>query len=131
MRRKRSVCAGDAAAREAMRAVFAPHNIDAVIYLRDVTAGGESVLKPVKYYRNNLDTTLTLLEVMAEFGCRRLVFSSSATVYGGESPSPLTEGMPVGGGTHPHGRAKDFFLEIPRGAAAAETGPSGGALRDI
>ena len=75
-------------------------------------AVGESVRKPVKYYRNNLDTTLTLLEVMAEFGCRRLVFSSSATVYGGENPSPLTEDMPVGQCTNPYGRTKYFIEEI-------------------
>ena len=101
--RKMEVCRVDAADREA-----------------GFKAVGESVRKPVKYYRNNLDTTLTLLEVMAEFGCRRLVFSSSATVYGGESPSPLTEDMPVGQCTNPYGRTKYFIEEILRDAAAAE-----------
>ena len=118
--RKMAVCRVDAADREAMRAVFAAHSIDAVIHFAGFKAVGESVRKPVKYYRNNLDTTLTLLEVMAEFGCRRLVFSSSATVYGGESPSPLTEDMPVGQCTNPYGRTKYFIEEILRDAAAAE-----------
>ena len=119
--RKMAVCRVDAADREAMRAVFAAHSIDAVIHFAGFKAGGESVRKPVKYYRNNLDTTLTLLEVMAEFGCRRLVFSSSATVYGGESPSPLTEDMPVGQCTNPYGRTKYFIEELLRDAAAAES----------
>ena len=118
--RKMAVCRVDAADREAMRAVFADHSIDAVIHFAGFKAVGEAVRKPVKYYRNNLDTTLTLLEVMAEFGCRRLVFSSSATVYGGESPSPLTEDMPVGQCTNPYGRTKYFIEEILRDAAAAE-----------
>ena len=118
--RKMAVCRVDAADREAMRAVFAAHSIDAVIHFAGFKAVGESVRKPVKYYRNNLDTTLTLLEVMAEFGCRRLVFSSSATVYGGKSPSPLTEDMPVGQCTNPYGRTKYFIEEILRDAAAAE-----------
>ncbi len=118
--RKMAVCRVDAADREAMRAVFAAHSIDAVIHFAGFKAVGESVRKPVKYYRNNLDTTLTLLEVMAEFGCRRLVFSSSATVYGGESPSPLTEDMPVGQCTNPYGRTKYFIEELLRDAAAAE-----------
>ena len=119
--RKMAVCRVDAADREAMRAVFAAHSIDAVIHFAGFKAVGESVRKPVKYYRNNLDTTLTLLEVMAEFGCRRLVFSSSATVYGGESPSPLTEDMPVGQCTNPYGRTKYFIEELLRDAAAAES----------
>ena len=119
--RKMAVCRVDAADREAMRAVFADHSIDAVIHFAGFKAVGEAVRKPVKYYRNNLDTTLTLLEVMAEFGCRRLVFSSSATVYGGESPSPLTEDMPVGQCTNPYGRTKYFIEELLRDAAAAES----------
>ena len=110
----------DAADGAALAKVFDEQPIDAAVHLAGFKAVGESVRKPVKYYRNNLDTTLTLLEVMAEFGCRRLVFSSSATVYGGESPSPLTEDMPVGQCTNPYGRTKYFIEEILRDAAAAE-----------
>ena len=94
--------------------------IDAVIHFAGYKAVGESVAKPVMYYRNNLDTTLTLLEVMAEHGCRRIVFSSSATVYGGNNPVPLTEDMPVGGCTNPYGWTKYFIEEILRSAAAAD-----------
>ena len=110
----------DAKDRAVLHEIFTAHRIDAVVHFAGFKAVGESVRKPVKYYRNNLDTTLTLLEVMAEFGCRRLVFSSSATVYGGESPSPLTEDMPVGQCTNPYGRTKYFIEEILRDAAAAE-----------
>lgn len=110
----------DVADRAALEEVFEQYDFDAVIHFAGFKAVGESVKQPLKYYRNNLDTTLTLLEVMAEFGCRRLVFSSSATVYGGESPSPLTEDMPVGQCTNPYGRTKYFIEEILRDAAAAE-----------
>ena len=111
---------GDVCDRAAMDKIFSENRFDAVIHFAGLKAVGESVHKPLEYYRNNLDTTLTLLEVMAEFGCRRLVFSSSATVYGGESPSPLTEDMPVGQCTNPYGRTKYFIEELLRDAAAAE-----------
>ena len=110
----------DCCDKAAMDKVFSDYDITGVIHFAGLKAVGESVQKPLLYYRNNLDTTLTLLEVMAEFGCRRLVFSSSATVYGGESPSPLTEDMPVGQCTNPYGRTKYFIEEILRDAAAAE-----------
>ena len=118
-KRVKFYCA-DACDHDAMDRIFSENKVDAVIHFAAYKAVGESVAKPLEYYRNNLDTTLTLLEVMAEFGCRRLVFSSSATVYGGESPSPLTEDMPVGQCTNPYGRTKYFIEEILRDAAAAE-----------
>ena len=111
---------GDVRDEALLEKIFAEHEISCAIHFAGLKAVGESVAKPLEYYRNNLDTTLTLLEVMAEFGCRRLVFSSSATVYGGESPSPLTEDMPVGQCTNPYGRTKYFIEEILRDAAAAE-----------
>lgn len=115
-----TVCDVDAADRNAMRRVFADHSIEAVIHFAGYKAVGESVRQPVRYYRNNLDTTLTLLEVMAEFGCRRLVFSSSATVYGGDGPMPLTEESPVGRCTNPYGWTKYFIEQILRDTAAAD-----------
>ena len=115
-----TVCDVDAADGKAMRRVFADHGIEAVIHFAGYKAVGESVRRPVRYYRNNLDTTLTLLEVMAEFGCRRLVFSSSATVYGGDGPMPLTEDSPVGRCTNPYGWTKFFIEQILRDAAAAD-----------
>ena len=81
--------------REGTEKIFRENKIDAVIHFAGFKAVGESVRKPVKYYRNNLDTTLTLLEVMAEFGCRRLVFSSSATVYGDPASVPIREDFPL------------------------------------
>ena len=115
-----TVCEADIADKAALRRVFDAQPIDAVIHFAGYKAVGESVAKPVMYYRNNLDTTLTLLEVMAEHGCRRIVFSSSATVYGGNNPVPLTEDMPVGGCTNPYGWTKYFIEEILRSAAAAD-----------
>ena len=79
----------------ALQAVFAAHKIDAVIHFAAFKAVGESVKKPLQYYRNNLDSTLSLLEVMEEFGCRKFIFSSSATVYGPNNPHPYKEEMPA------------------------------------
>lgn len=103
-----------------MREVFSKESIDAVIHFAGLKAVGESVAIPLRYYDNNLTSTLVLLKVMKEFGVGNFVFSSSATVYGGESPSPLTEDMPVGQCTNPYGRTKYFIEEILRDAAAAE-----------
>ena len=111
---------GDVRDEALLRRIFGENEISAVIHFAGYKAVGESVAKPVMYYRNNLDTTLTLLEVMAERGCRRIVFSSSATVYGGNNPVPLTEDMPVGGCTNPYGWTKYFIEEILRSAAAAD-----------
>ena len=100
----------DVADREAMRKLFSENRVDAVIHLAGLKAVGESVGQPLRYYRNNLDASLTLMEVMKEFGCRRLVFSSSATVYGTENPIPYREDMPAGGCTSPYGWTK-FMIE--------------------
>ena len=70
----------DCADGAALRSVFASCKIDAVIHFAGYKAVGESVKKPLLYYRNNLDSTMTLLEVMEEFGCKKFIFSSSATV---------------------------------------------------
>lgn len=89
----------------ALRRVFSTHRIDAVIHLAASKAVGESVKKPLQYYRNNLDGTMTLLEVMGEFGCKKLVFSS-ATVYGSLNPYPYTEEMPALQSSSPYGWTK-------------------------
>lgn len=81
--------------REGLRRLFSGQRIDAVIHFAGFKAVGESVKKPLKYYRNNLDTTMTLLETMEEFDCKKFVFSSSATVYGPENPYPYVETMPA------------------------------------
>ena len=83
----------DVADGEALEQVFAENQIDAVIHFAGLKAVGESVRIPLRYYRNNLDTTLTLLETMERHGCKKIVFSSSATVYGPKNKCPYTEDM--------------------------------------
>lgn len=86
--------------------IFAEHQIDAVIHFAGYKAVGESVKEPLQYYRNNIDSTLSLLEVMEEFGCKKFVFSSSATVYGPENPYPYKEEMPAIQSSSPYGWSK-------------------------
>ena len=111
----------DVADKAALRRVFAEQDISAVIHFAGYKAVGESVQQPLRYYRNNLDTSLTLLETMAEFGCKTLIFSSSATVYGTENPVPYVETMPTGGCTNPYGWTKHMIEQILRDAAAADS----------
>ncbi len=99
--------------REAMRKIFTENKIDAVIHFAGLKAVGESVAKPIEYYDNNLISTLVLLEVMREFDCKKIVFSSSATVYGVAKEMPLTEDMPLGA-INPYGRTKYFIEEMLR-----------------
>ncbi len=99
--------------REAMRKIFTENTIEAVIHFAGLKAVGESVRKPLEYYDNNLISTLVLLEVMREFGCKKIVFSSSATVYGTAKEMPLTEDMPLGA-INPYGRTKYFIEEMLR-----------------
>lgn len=99
--------------REAMRKIFTENNIEAVIHFAGLKAVGESVAKPIEYYDNNLISTLVLLEAMREFGCKKIVFSSSATVYGVAKEMPLIEGMPLGA-INPYGRTKYFIEEMLR-----------------
>ncbi|MBQ6890050.1 MAG: UDP-glucose 4-epimerase GalE [Oscillospiraceae bacterium] len=98
--------------KEQLRHVFSQHKIDAVIHFAAFKAVGESVKKPLEYYRNNLDSTLTLLEVMEKFGCKKLVFSSSATVYGPNNPYPYKEEMPAIQSTSPYGWTKVMIERI-------------------
>lgn len=110
----------DVADRAAMEQIFAENNIEAVIHFAGWKAVGESVQKPVGYYRNNLDTALTLLETMQAHGCKRVVFSSSATVYGENNPIPYRETMPAGGCTNPYGWTKYMIEQILTDAAHAD-----------
>ena len=110
----------DAADAKALDEVFSRENIDAVIHLAGFKAVGESVSRPLRYYRNNLDATLTLLETMKAHGCRRIIFSSSATVYGTANPVPYREEMPTGNCTNPYGWTKQMIEIILRDTAAAE-----------
>ena len=105
---------------EALRTLFSEQNIDTVVHFAGMKAVGESVAKPMMYYRNNLNTTLTLLEVMKDFDCHRFVFSSSATVYGFSNPVPLFETMPRGECTNPYGWTKWMIEQILMDACAAD-----------
>ncbi|MBC8376039.1 MAG: UDP-glucose 4-epimerase GalE [FCB group bacterium] len=96
---------------EALATPFLNHHIDAVIHFAGLKAVGESVEIPLKYYQNNLAGTLNLLEEMKANGVRRLVFSSSATVYGDPSSVPITEDFPVSA-TNPYGRSKLIIEEM-------------------
>lgn len=97
---------------DGLRRVFKENKIDAVIHFAGLKAVGESVKKPIEYYDNNVSGTVTLCQVMAEAGCKRIVFSSSATVYGMNNPSPLREEMPTGAVTNPYGRTKVIIEKI-------------------
>lgn len=88
-----------------MDKVFKENKIDAVIHFAGYKAVGESVAKPLMYYRNNIDSTLTLLEVMKENNCKKIVFSSSATVYGNPNKLPIKEDFPLST-TNPYGATK-------------------------
>ncbi len=105
---------------EGLRRVFREQKIDAVIHFAGLKAVGESVQKPLEYYENNVGGTVTLCQVMAEFGCKRMVFSSSATVYGMNNPSPLKEDMPTGAVTNPYGRTKYIIEEILRDVCVSD-----------
>jgi UDP-glucose 4-epimerase len=100
--------------------VFKENRIDAVIHFAGLKAVGESVQKPVMYYRNNIDTTLALLETMEQFGVKNIIFSSSATVYGEANPVPYFETMPRGACTNPYGWTKSMMEQIFEDAAKAD-----------
>lgn len=96
--------------KEGLDKIFKKEKIDSVIHFAGLKAVGESVHKPLEYFDNNVTGTLILLDVMRNNGCKKIVFSSSATVYGMNNVSPLTEDMEVGGVTNPYGRTK-YMIE--------------------
>jgi len=104
---------GDVRSRDDLHAVFHHHKIDAVIHFAGLKAVGESVKLPLKYYDNNVHGSTILCEVMAAHGCKSIVFSSSATVYGDPHSTPILENFPLSA-TNPYGRSKLFVEEILR-----------------
>ncbi len=96
--------------REGLDKIFKTEKIDSVIHFAGLKAVGESVQKPLEYFDNNITGTLVLLDVMRKNGCKKIVFSSSATVYGTKNISPLTEDMEIGGVKNPYGRTK-YMIE--------------------
>ena len=110
---------GNVADKSLMSRIFQENQIDAVMHFAGFKAVGESVEKPIAYYRNNIDTTLTLLETMERFGCKRFIFSSSATVYGLSEDVPFRETAPAGACTNPYGWTKYMIEQILTDTAAA------------
>lgn len=103
---------GDILDAEKLTAMFEAEKIDAVIHCAALKAVGESVRKPLEYYQNNITGTLSLLNVMQKVGVRRIVFSSSATVYGDPEIIPITEECPKGQCTNPYGWTKSMMEQI-------------------
>ncbi len=98
--------------RAALERIFTEYTFDAVIHFAGLKAVGESVEKPLEYYHNNLTGTLHLLDVMRSHGCFKIVFSSSATVYGVPASVPIREDFPTGGTTNPYGTTKLYLERI-------------------
>ncbi len=98
--------------REAMDKVFKQYKIDAVIHFAGLKAVGESCEKPLEYYENNMNATFVLLDVMRKNGCKNIIFSSSATVYGDPAQIPITEECPKGHCTNPYGQTKSMLEEV-------------------
>ncbi|MCQ2550537.1 MAG: UDP-glucose 4-epimerase GalE [Lachnospiraceae bacterium] len=98
--------------REGMDKIFTENQIDAVIHFAGLKAVGESVSKPLEYYENNMNATFVLLDVMRNHGCKNIIFSSSATVYGDPAMIPITEECPKGKCTNPYGQTKSMLEEV-------------------
>ena len=111
-----------------MKQIFAENEIDAVVHFAGLKAVGESVEKPLEYYENNLNGTFVLLAAMREAGCKRFVFSSSATVYGMHNPVPYVEDMPTSA-TNPYGYTKVMIEQILHDCCNADPEFSVVALR--
>lgn len=110
----------DVCDREALETIFQENKLDAVIHFAGLKSVGESLQMPMTYYRNNIDSTLTLLEVMKKYGCQNLIFSSSATVYGDPEKVPITEDMHVGHCSNPYGQTKYMIEQILKDVAYAD-----------
>ncbi|MES1982996.1 MAG: UDP-glucose 4-epimerase GalE [Pseudomonadota bacterium] len=109
----------DVSDRDALRNIFRNYEIHAVIHFAGLKAVGASVATPLLYYQNNVSGSITLLEVMSEFGVKRLVFSSSATVYGDPHTVPIREDFPLSA-TNPYGRSKLMIEDILRDLAKSD-----------
>jgi UDP-glucose 4-epimerase len=119
---------GDIRDKVLLRSIFYNHSIDAVMHFAGLKAVGESVDRPLMYYANNVAGSLALFEVMAEFGCKRVVFSSSATVYGDPVSVPITEDFPLNT-TNPYGASKLMVENILRDLFDSDLAWSIGILR--
>lgn len=114
---------------DAMNKIFDEDKIDAVIHFAGLKAVGESVQKPVEYYHNNITGTLMLIEAMRAHGCKKIVFSSSATVYGTDNQVPYVETMPTHTSTNPYGYTKVMIEQILKDVFVADNDWSISLLR--
>ena len=112
----------------ALEKIFEENKIDAVIHFAGLKAVGESVQKPVEYYHNNITGTLMLIKAMRKYGCKKIVFSSSATVYGPVNKAPYTEDMPTSA-TNPYGYTKVMIEQILRDVYVSDNDWSVSLLR--
>ena len=110
--KKLSFYEGDVRDKKLLISIFLENKIDAVIHFAGLKAVGESVKMPIEYYQNNLDSTLVLLKVMKKFNVKKIIFSSSATVYGANKNVPFKEDYEIGGTTNPYGTTKLFIEHI-------------------
>ena len=115
--------------RTAVEKLFSANHIDAVIHFAAFKAVGESVAQPVMYYRNNLDSFLNIVDACRSHGCRNILFSSSATVYGQPEELPVTEDSPRQPATSPYGNTKQICEDVLRDSVAAYGNVRGIALR--
>lgn len=111
---------GDICDKAALQQVFAEYDIDCVIHFAGLKAVGESVTEPLLYYQNNVGGSLSLFEVMASVNCKRVVFSSSATVYGDPASVPIREDFPLSA-TNPYGQSKLIIENILRDLVVADS----------
>lgn len=114
--------------KEALRDVFEQHDLEAVIHFAGFKAVGESVAQPLKYYSNNIHGTIVLMELMNEYDVKKIVFSSSATVYGMTNEAPFTEDMPLST-TNPYGTTKMYIEQIIQDQFIADGSWSAALLR--
>ena len=103
---------GDVCNKRLLNKILKENKIDVVIHFAGYKAVGESVEKPLEYYENNIGSTINLCNVMRKYNCKKLIFSSSATVYGEQKVMPIKEDYPVGGTTNPYGTSKLFIEHI-------------------
>jgi UDP-glucose 4-epimerase len=111
---------GDIRDADLLARVFVDHNIDSVLHFAGLKAVGESVAQPLRYYDNNMHGSRTLLQACADAGVFKVVFSSSATVYGEPAQMPISEACPVGQPTNPYGRSKLMVEDMLRDLAASD-----------
>lgn len=118
--RKVNFVQGDVCSRETLVKIFTAYQFDAVIHFAGVKSVAESVADPLKYYANNLASSILLCEVMEQFKVKKLVFSSSATVYGDPAELPIHENFPTGATTNPYGKTKYLTEEFLKSIASCD-----------